>query len=145
MMHCVWVRLRLEANSATLDVMDALLADQLGRGAAKRDCSTRRQSAKVDAATELKMHDNVVGGRDRPDFGTVRPRVQIPGPRPKSEYDHQRYGPRSQGGGSQPDHNFLERHFDARPEAILKFDWNRVGELPHKFTITAICVEGKEL
>jgi hypothetical protein len=68
-----------------------------------------------------------------------------PGPPTKSEYDHQRYGPRSQGGGSQPDHNFLERHLDARPEAILKFDWKRVGELPHKFTITAICVEGKEL
>ncbi len=28
-----------------------------------------------------------LGGRGRVDFGTVRPRVQIPGPRPISEYD----------------------------------------------------------
>jgi hypothetical protein len=32
---------------------------------------------------DLKTLENGLGGRDRPDFGTVRPRVQIPGPRPK--------------------------------------------------------------
>ena len=36
---------------------------------------------------ELKPLKNGLGGRDRLDFGTVRPRVQIPGPRPKSEYE----------------------------------------------------------
>ena len=33
---------------------------------------------------ELKTLENGLGGRDRLDFGTVRPRVQIPGPRPFS-------------------------------------------------------------
>jgi hypothetical protein len=32
---------------------------------------------------ELKTRENSLGGRNRVDFGTVRPRVQIPGPRPK--------------------------------------------------------------
>jgi hypothetical protein len=36
---------------------------------------------------DLKALEINLGGRDRPDFGTVRPRVQIPGPRPKSEDD----------------------------------------------------------
>ena len=36
---------------------------------------------------DLKTLENGLGGRDRPDFGTVRPRVQIPGPRPFSEYE----------------------------------------------------------
>jgi len=31
---------------------------------------------------ELKPLENGLGGWDRPDFGTVRPRVQIPDPRP---------------------------------------------------------------
>src|ERR1700694_5709146 len=31
---------------------------------------------------ELKPLESLLGGRDRLDFGTVRPRVQIPGPRP---------------------------------------------------------------
>jgi hypothetical protein len=35
---------------------------------------------------ELKTLEIDPGGRDRPEFGTVRPRVQIPGPRPISEY-----------------------------------------------------------
>ena len=35
---------------------------------------------------ELKAFEIDLGGRDRSDFGTVRPRVQIPGPRPKSEF-----------------------------------------------------------
>src|SRR2546428_2166232 len=39
-------------------------------------------------------------------FGTVRPRVQIPGPRPISEYDPVRHGSCSDGDGSQLDHNF---------------------------------------
>ena len=33
---------------------------------------------------EPKTRENGLGGRDRLDFGTVRPRVQIPGPRPFS-------------------------------------------------------------
>jgi hypothetical protein len=35
---------------------------------------------------DLKTLEIDLGGRDRPDFGTVRPRVQIPGPRPKPEF-----------------------------------------------------------
>jgi len=31
---------------------------------------------------DLKTLETGLGGRDRLDFGTVRPRVQIPGPRP---------------------------------------------------------------
>ena len=40
------------------------------------------------AAIEVKTLEINLGGRDRPDFGTVRPRVQIPGPRlfPTSVY-----------------------------------------------------------
>jgi hypothetical protein len=34
------------------------------------------------ARNELKTLENGLGGRNRLDFGTVRPRVQIPGPRP---------------------------------------------------------------
>jgi hypothetical protein len=33
---------------------------------------------------ELKTGEKILGGQDRLDFGTVRPRVQIPGPRPMS-------------------------------------------------------------
>jgi hypothetical protein len=40
-----------------------------------------------DTANRAQTLENGLGGRDRQDFGTVRPRVQIPGPRPKSEYD----------------------------------------------------------
>src|SRR6266852_8451193 len=39
-------------------------------------------------------------------FGTVMPRVQIPRPRPISEYDPVRDGSCSDGDGSQLDHNF---------------------------------------
>src|ERR1700681_654586 len=35
---------------------------------------------------DLKTLANGLRGRDRPDFGPVRPRVQIPGPRPISEF-----------------------------------------------------------
>src|SRR6266852_7240671 len=35
------------------------------------------------ARNELKTRENGRGGRNRLDFGTVRPRVPIPGPRPK--------------------------------------------------------------
>src|SRR5690348_463870 len=38
------------------------------------------------ARIKLKTLENGLGGRDRLDFGTVRPRVQIPGPRPISEF-----------------------------------------------------------
>ena len=33
--------------------------------------------------TDLKTLETGLSGRTRPDFGSVRPRVQIPGPRPK--------------------------------------------------------------
>jgi len=36
---------------------------------------------------ELKSIVSGIPGREFAEFGTVRPRVQIPGPRPKSEYD----------------------------------------------------------
>src|ERR1700736_440179 len=36
-----------------------------------------------ETANRAQNTRNGLGGRDRPDFGTVRPRVQIPGPRPK--------------------------------------------------------------
>src|SRR5690348_13318193 len=36
---------------------------------------------------ELDSLKTCIAGRPRVEFGTVRPRVQIPGPRPKSEYD----------------------------------------------------------
>jgi hypothetical protein len=39
---------------------------------------------RVTTRNELKTVENCLGGRNRLDFGTVRPRVQIPGPRPKS-------------------------------------------------------------
>jgi hypothetical protein len=39
-----------------------------------------------DAPNELKPFDNGCGGRDRLDFQTVRPRVQIPGPRPVFDF-----------------------------------------------------------
>jgi hypothetical protein len=37
---------------------------------------------RVRCRNDLKTLENGLGGRDRLDFGTVRPRVQIPGPRP---------------------------------------------------------------
>jgi len=40
----------------------------------------------ADLRNELKIVEIDLNGRDRLDFGTVRPRVQIPGPRPKSEF-----------------------------------------------------------
>ncbi len=43
----------------------------------------RRSERLVSLAIESKTLEISLGGRDRPDFGTVRPRVQIPGPRPK--------------------------------------------------------------
>ena len=39
----------------------------------------------VSSLNELKTCENGLGGQNCLDFGTVRPRVQIPGPRPKSE------------------------------------------------------------
>jgi hypothetical protein len=36
----------------------------------------------VSSRNELKTRENGLGGRKGLDFGTVRPRVQIPGPRP---------------------------------------------------------------
>jgi hypothetical protein len=58
----------------------------------------------VSPRNELKTLENVLGGRDRLDFGTVRPRVQIPGPRPKSEYDDGIMAGAHGGAGSQPYH-----------------------------------------
>jgi hypothetical protein len=43
-------------------------------------------NGRVSSRIELKTLEIDLGGRDRPDFGTVRPRVQIPGPRPKPEF-----------------------------------------------------------
>jgi len=42
----------------------------------------RRSERLVSLAIESKTLEISLGARDRPDFGTVRPRVQIPGPRP---------------------------------------------------------------
>jgi hypothetical protein len=58
---------------------------------------------------ELKTLEIDPGGRDRPDFGTVRPRVQIPGPRPilssKSPIPHA-VRRASEDGRSRPCHRF---------------------------------------
>ena len=43
--------------------------------------------SQLKSRIELKTLENGLGGRDRLDFGTVRPRVQIPGPRPISEFE----------------------------------------------------------
>ncbi len=51
----------------------------------------------ASARNELKTVEIVLGGRDRLDFGTVRPRVQIPGPPTKrlsvrsAQYPGERY------------------------------------------------------
>jgi len=42
----------------------------------------RARNRWLDRRNELKTVANDLGGRDRSDFGTVRPRVQIPGSRP---------------------------------------------------------------
>jgi hypothetical protein len=41
------------------------------------------QKSSRNSRNDLKTCEIGLGGRDRLDFGTVRPRVQIPGPRPK--------------------------------------------------------------
>ena len=46
------------------------------------------QNRRASSLNELKTLENGLGGRDRLDFGTVRPRVQIPGPRPKSNSEN---------------------------------------------------------
>src|SRR3981081_1822837 len=38
------------------------------------------------SGNERTTHEITLGGRNRLDFGTVRPRVQIPGPRPTFEF-----------------------------------------------------------
>ena len=53
---------------------------------------------------EVKTLEIGLGRRNRLDFGTVRPRVQIPGPRPKSEYDDGIMAGAHWGAGSQPYH-----------------------------------------
>jgi hypothetical protein len=44
----------------------------------------------LESRNELKTLENSLGGRKGLDFGTVRPRVQIPGPRPNPNTN--RYG-----------------------------------------------------
>jgi len=44
------------------------------------------QKSSRNSRNDLKTREIGLGGRDRLDFGTVRPRVQIPGPRPFLEF-----------------------------------------------------------
>jgi hypothetical protein len=63
---------------------------------------------------ELKTLETGLHGRNRADFGTVRPRVQIPGPRPKSEYDDG-FTAGAQGGAvSQPYHKLQPVYIEGR-------------------------------
>jgi hypothetical protein len=61
----------------------------------------------VTCRNERKFCETGLGGRDRLDFGTVRPRVQIPGPRP-----FRIQNPRFLGllgvDGAQPGHRFAQ-------------------------------------
>jgi hypothetical protein len=49
--------------------------------------SKEAQSIGTVLSIDLTTLENGLGGRESADFGTVRPRVQIPGPRPNFEYD----------------------------------------------------------
>src|SRR5712692_11518716 len=46
------------------------------------NCSKPAHWASPGPQNEVARVETSFGGQDRPDFGTVRPRVQIPGPRP---------------------------------------------------------------
>ena len=61
---------------------------------------------------ELKRNEILTAGRNVVWFGTVRPRVQIPGPRPDFEFKTRDFGRRPDTDGSHPGHNFLADYRD---------------------------------
>jgi hypothetical protein len=73
---------------------------ELGALSCSSSCSKPRlctgskpgQQAFAMPPIDLKALENRLGGRDRLDFGTVRPRVQIPGPRPPTHSNDDRPG-----------------------------------------------------
>ena len=62
----------------------------------------------MNPRTELNTLENDLGGRNRLDFGTVRPRVQIPRPRPNLEFRIVNFCSAASAAGAQAGHRFLE-------------------------------------
>jgi hypothetical protein len=63
-------------------VIQSILAAETGLKSRLKQASNRRGQPR----NELKTLETDLGGRNRLDFRTVRPRVQIPGPRPDFEF-----------------------------------------------------------
>ena len=90
------------------------------------DVANRRKSAaNLDrgggcvSAIGLKPIVSAISGREFSVLGTVRPRVQIPGPRPFL-YSNRRFPSLSGVNGTQPDHNFLRSNqTEAAQTALL--------------------------
>jgi hypothetical protein len=96
---------------------------------------TRKDTEGHDGARKCVQEDTGGTGGTREDtgyvgFGTVRPRVEIPGPRPLSEYDPCVTLGAWLGAGSQPYHNFPKKcqRAEGIVEAYLALDAWRVAE-----------------
>src|SRR5439155_25838672 len=91
-----------------------------------RVVNRRKNASDLDAAVgcvrtfELQPVVSGISGRKVSEFGTVRPRVQIPGPRPFL-YSNERFPSVSGVNGTQPDHNFLRSNETEAAQTVLSW------------------------